>query len=80
MQSNNGHQMVSGHPRKCGRPRRAEDGRKRRTIAGSCDAATADEMDAWRLARHDAHPITKMGDLIDHLTAWAKANNYDPKQ
>lgn len=70
--------MVSGHPRKCGRPRRAEDGRKRVTVAGSVDAATAGDMDAWRKARHEVKPITKMGDLLDHLTAWAKSGGYDP--
>ena len=69
--------MVSGHPRKCGRPVLAANGRKRECVAGSVDAATADELKAWREARHEVKPITKMGDLFDHLTAWAKANGYD---
>lgn len=80
MHENNGYQMVSGHPRKCGRPVLSADGRKRRCVTGSVDAATADELTAWREARHAVKPITKMGDLFDHLIPWAKANGYDPKQ
>ena len=70
--------MVSGHPRKCGRPVLDADGRNRQCVTGSVSAATADELLAWRQARHQVKPITKIGDLIDHLTAWAKASGYDP--
>ena len=77
MHNQNGYQMVSGHPRKCGRPVLSADGRKRVKVAGCSAATTADTLETWREARHAVKPITKMGDLFDHLVPWAKANGYD---
>lgn len=72
--------MIAGASHPVGRPRRAADGRARECVTASVDAATADDLKAWREARHEVKPITKMGDLFDHLIPWAKANGYDPKQ
>lgn len=73
-----GKQMVSGALRKCGCPIRDPDGIKRRTVTGSVSGATWAQMEVWRAKAHEARPITRMGELMDHLADWAKANGYDP--
>ena len=69
--------MVNGNPRKCGRPVLSADGRKRVRVAGCSAATTADTLKTWCEERHAVKPITKMGDLFDHLVPWAKSNGYD---
>lgn len=73
-----GKQMVAGYMKRCGTPIRDPNGVKRRTVSGSCSGQTAWQMDQWRTQRHQVKPITRMGELMDHLADWAKANGYDP--
>ena len=78
MQENNESQIDSKKPRKRGRPHFSEDGRRRECVSGSAAATTADKLEDWRKARNAVKPLTKMGELLDHLIPWAAANGYDP--
>ena len=70
--------MVGGVTKKRGCPIRSIDGRKRLHLSASVAAATLDKAEAWRTQRHKAKPIARMGDVMDNLIEFGKANGFDP--
>lgn len=64
--------------KKCGCPIRSPDGRKREHLSASVAAATFDQAEVWRQQRHKEKPIARMGDVMDKLIEFGKANGFDP--
>jgi len=78
MHSNNGYQMVNGHPRTCGRQRKDPDGRKRQHVSASIPATANDVLQDWKRRRGEEIVGTRMGDVLTKLIHFSKDKGFNP--
>ena len=70
--------MVSGYPRKCGKPRKDPDGRKRQHVSASIPAAANDVLQDWKRRRSEEIVGTRLGDVLTDLIDFAARNGFNP--
>lgn len=70
--------MVSGYPRKCGKPRKDPDGRKRQHVSASIPAAANDTLQDWKQRRSEEIVGTRLGDVLTKAIQFAKDKGFNP--
>ena len=70
--------MVSGYPRKCGKPRKDPDGRKRAQVSASIPAAANDTLQGWKAQLVEQNVGTRLGDVLTKALHFAKEKGFSP--